>query len=379
MENLYKKVTLIILLAKSFKEYRNEPIKILNRIVNDSKNELGADIKVGTNIVTGMNNAMTKDLAINKGKKYILELLLKNTNELKDSLIKDLLDIDKFVKYLKDDITSSREAYLQTKPQLRINNVYTSEEKSKYFLLRLERDFINKLSGYNIGLNINIDMNKLMIIIRKALSEICNFDNGVLDVLEENYRDYKTLILNKGLAKSSFLEESVITSQLEFLKMSKNGLEDIPVETYKKIGDIIKDIALSCPELETEKIVIDDCIKTLDAFLEKTYNSIIDTYSKIAAFRDLQKTNLIEEIPNVIKDIEETFEKFLSYNISDYEYENIITSNLYSLSSIIVTDRNIRMEVYKVIQSFADQINKFIAIQNLYVYMSTYTVDNNNN
>lgn len=374
MENLiYKKINLCILYAQALKTYDEDPVKFLNKIVNDSKNELEADLNLGNNIITGLNNPMTKDIAIEKGKVYALDLLKKNTDSLMHLIANEFKELNTYITEVKTDLDSAEKVFVNSNSLVKMNLIFKDKEKSNYFINILDRDFINKLASYNNGLNININLNKLLIILRKGLSNVNSFDVSKLSELHKHTSNMIEFTKAKENDLHNMVDADFLKTQLdELLKGSNLKIVDLK-QDYKKVGDIIKEIALNCPELETVQIDIEATLKELHEFIMLSNQKLRSYFNLVTDFISIHSTTTLETAPKFTENIKTLYSDYVEHKLTDSDYENKLLNNILILVNMVNLDRIVRKESYGFIQGFKDLVCVYLAIQSLYLNMGTYT------
>lgn len=373
---LIKNLKLVLLLSNDFKNYINDPLKIISGIANDSKNTIGADLVEAQNIVTGLNNIMTRDHATILGRKFLLKCIITLLRRIEQE-IKDI-NTDMFNVYskIKSEMEATNELYINMNTGPKLSKVYSgmgSEERIEYFINRLERDFIKKLNHVGVGFNLAINLNKLILILRTGFKDIkasSKYDKDALlkDLLEIT-ESIKTINSNESIEISN----KEVLELIESLNTVKRY--ELSNNSYKLIGNLLKELALKCQELETMKLRLDTAIPETDTDLKDLLDYLNIEFDKITVFTTNYYKNTLENIPNAIENIENVFNKFENNSIGFKEYENSINRYIKMLTDLIKIDTFTHYQGIDYLNEFKTKLNNYNLLLNLFSNMLTYRVE----
>lgn len=373
---LIKNLKLVLLLSNDFKNYINDPLKIISGIANDSKNTIGADLVEAQNIVTGLNNIMTRDHATILGRKFLLKCIITLLRRIEQE-IKDI-NTDMFNVYskIKSEMEATNELYINMNTGPKLSKVYSgmgSEERIEYFINRLERDFIKKLNHVGVGFNLAINLNKLILILRTGFKDIkasSKYDKDILlkDLLEIT-ESIKTINSNESIE----IGNKEVLELIESLNTVKRY--ELSNNSYKLIGNLLKELALKCQELETMKLRLDTAIPETDTDLKDLLDYLNIEFDKITVFTTNYYKNTLENIPNAIENIENVFNKFENNSIGFKEYENNINRYIKMLTDLIKIDTFTHYQGIDYLNEFKTKLNNYNLLLNLFSNMLTYRVE----
>lgn len=372
MSSIYKKVSLLTVLAKSLRDYEKEPSKIISKVVNDH-DLLQANADKGKSLIVGLENSMTHNHAKISGRQYMLDVVDINYKVLEKTIRDRLTNLQKVIKDIGVEIESADENYVKSNLDARMTYLATNPETTNYFIKRLERDFLTKLTNYNYGLTINIDMNKFFIIMRKALQVVKEVEQEKLESLNNNSTNMTKTILTL-ISKESGLEinEGLLSQALDQLK-AVDDLQDLKLNNpYEKIGNIIKEIALQCPELETETLNVKTAAFDLKSFIRDSYNILKNNYNVIANLVNQYSNTAVTHLDENIKKIIDAHKAYAEMTMDEVEYEDTILRSILAIIKLVNIDQVIQKEAIEIINKYYNNVIIFIAIQNLYLDMSTY-------
>lgn len=370
--DLIKELKLIIILGNDFLNYINDPIKIISKIANDSKNTINADIVEAQNILTGLNNIMTKDHAIILGRKFLLKCIINILRRIEAEIKNINSDMFNVFTKIKSDVEATNELLLNLNIEPKLSSIYSgqnSEETIKYFINRLERDFIKKLNGVGIGFNLGINLNKFFLIIRTGFTNIrteskYNKDELLKELIE--ITDAVKLI-NKDDIKIEDKEIIDLIDSLNSIKIYK-----LSNNSYSLIGDYLKDLALKCKELENVKLKLETIIPETYDDLKNLIDYLNTEFDKVSMFTNNYYKNTLENIPNAIDNLEDIFNKFENKSIGYEEYHNSVNRSIKLLVNLIKIDTFTHYQGIDYLNEFKTKLNNYNMILNLYSNMLTY-------
>lgn len=374
---LVSKLTHIMELVKTLECYDKDPKQVLVdlRKSDIAKNGIINDERI-INIQTGLSSEVTHAYAVATGRKLIVDVLKKLVDELEQGLNKRYGDIANFGAIIDNSLKPIEELMLSDAMETRWLSVNSDEMYQKYFLQRLERDFLQMVNSTNWGVNFVLTMEKFIIIYRyfinRALekdmvSEISTANDAMKDILDLT----KKIDSVEMIVPSDMMEKFKVPTEVPEFKYF------VPILSQQDTGKLLKDIATEAPDINnTGNVVVLPALQDLQKRLDKLYQKL---EGDIHAFKNILETGY----PVYLKDILAIAKAEFVKVITDYEsvmttdevYERKTKSIINLFIRLIEMDRQVTDTANVTANNLSKLTSNFLALFQLYNIMLAYSLN----
>lgn len=377
MKYILQKINHLVELVGTLRTYGDDPKKVLNDMLGTSivRDGIVEDARI-RNILVGLASEVTHSYAVSTGRKLLVEAIKSLVDDIQKSFLNRYEDVSKYGSKLLNALQPIDEVLTSDAMKTRWMSVNSNPLYQKYFLQRLERDFLQNINSTNWGVDFVLTMEKLVIIykyyINKALecdlvSKLDEANNAVKSIADMANDISNVTVL---VSKDSLDVNNLPKSPCEFKVV-------VPIYSQQEIGQLLKDTAVDTPDLDrTGDIVVLPAMQDIQDKLDKVYQ-------KLEADVNVVKNVLETGYPVYLKDILEkittqfskTVEEFEGFRTTDEAYDINLTNLTNLLIRLVSIDNKVTETAVEVTDIMSKKIAKFLSLFQLYNMMMAYSMD----
>lgn len=374
---LVSKLMYIIELVKVLEKYGDDPKKVLNDMLGNVliKDQVITDERI-RNILTGLSSEVTHSYAVASGRKLLSDVIKNLALELKQGLTKRYTDISKYGQVLDDSLKPIKEMLLSDAMETRWLSVDRDEMYQKYFLQRLERDFLQTLNSSVWGIGFVITMEKLIIIYRYYINRVLEKDL-VKDIHTINTAMADIADLAKKIDNIEMIVPSNLIEDLDTESKIKDFNYIVPILSQQDTGKLLKDIAVETPDIDnTDAIVVLPGLRDLQTRLNKLYQKLEGDIHTVKNVLETGYPVYLQDILDIATNqFDKIIDQFESYNITDEEYKRKITSVINLFIRLVDMDRKMTDIANTTANELSSVTGNYLALFQLYNIMLAYSLD----
>lgn len=374
---LVSKLMYIIELVKVLEKYGDDPKKVLNDMLGNVliKDQVITDERI-RNILTGLSSEVTHSYAVASGRKLLSDVIKNLALELKQGLTKRYTDISKYGQVLDDSLKPIKEMLLSDAMETRWLSVDRDEMYQKYFLQRLERDFLQTLNSSVWGIGFVITMEKLIIIYRYYINRVLEKDL-VKDIHTINTAMADIADLAKKIDNIEMIVPSNLIEDLDTESKIKDFNYIVPILSQQDTGKLLKDIAVETPDIDnTDAIVVLPGLRDLQTRLNKLYQKLEGDIHTVKNVLETGYPVYLQDILDIATNqFDKIIDQFESYNITDEEYKKKITSVINLFIRLVDMDRKMTDIANTTANELSSVTGNYLALFQLYNIMLAYSLD----
>lgn len=374
---LVSKLMYIIELVKVLEKYGDDPKKVLNDMLGNVliKDQVITDERI-RNILTGLSSEVTHSYAVASGRKLLSDVIKNLALELKQGLTKRYTDISKYGQVLDDSLKPIKEMLLSDAMETRWLSVDRDEMYQKYFLQRLERDFLQTLNSSVWGIGFVITMEKLIIIYRYYINRVLEKDL-VKDIHTINTAMADIADLAKKIDNIEMIVPSNLIEELDTESKIKDFNYIVPILSQQDTGKLLKDIAVETPDIDnTDAIVVLPGLRDLQTRLNKLYQKLEGDIHTVKNVLETGYPVYLQDILDIATNqFDKIIDQFESYNITDEEYKRKITSVINLFIRLVDMDRKMTDIANTTANELSSVTGNYLALFQLYNIMLAYSLD----
>lgn len=364
------------LFLKDIIGYNEDPRGTLERMsMKAQKEEYPITSEKIQNLLTGLSSEMTTNYAISAGKKAINNAVVSLLTDVVDGVTKRYKNIKLYTQELTDAMHSLDEVYNDGMIQNRWLSIKGSLLYQRYFTERLNRDFLQEVNGVVYGSDIVLTIEKIIVIMKSYLNRV-NEESLIKDLVDTNKNTKALLGLTSDMKSLvCFLPDTVDLSKLP--KSMEPLKFEVPVYNKSQTGKILKEIALTVPDIDEANNSIDILggMESLLPMFDSSYgklslnvkdvkNVLIDGYHK----------DTIEVVTKIKETLIELVQQYLDRLLIDEDFPERVVNYLNVLIRVADIDNSVTSKTNDICSQLAKTISIYISLYNLYYSMMMHSL-----
>ena len=346
------------------KTYLTNPIETLEADV--ARVQLGTNVleeEITRNILVGVASENTKQFAINLGKRHLVDSLTNQVNELSKYFQTKVETFGKSGKRLDNAMKALDSIYTDGVVNVRVMDIQSSPLYQDYFKNRLQNDFLPTLNGSSYKMSIELDIDKVILIMRYFLIETTTKDElvdfssifGQFTRLIETFEDTKRI------------EAGIPSDALDPVEGVDEKPFDVAVLDKRSVGTALMEIAKNVPELDTTKVDLIESVGLLLEKFDKCYDKLSADVQAISNILTIQYPADINKAMDLIKTrLKEVSDAYIDIRTTDDEFNRVITNSINSIIRLLSLDTYISDLTTETTNKVAKDVAEFIGLYHLY-------------
>lgn len=357
--------------------YTENPKETLNEIIgimNQDESTKPIDEQEARNLQTGLSSELTSNYAISYGKKLLVDSVVARAEYLNELTKFDTDAMEEYIKVLNNTIKSLDSYYNNGVVETRWMNINIAPMYQKYFIERLDREFVPTLSGINYKLNMVLDMKKLIIIYKEYLNK----------VLSKNYTSKLVEIDQKVSAMLKIIEDPskvVVTDgkkvdEVSLPEWKASPVLNVPIYNQEGIGKLLRELAEQTTDIDNPNIDVLTGLEHVGKLLDQVYAKLGTEVANATSYLAGKYMASIRSItPRVVDSLKDISIEFSEARTTLDEYQAKSTNIVNYITKLReVSDHN-KLVAYNVTSELATDLSNFIALYHMYYTIVMYSME----